>query len=1168
MKKALLIAIIASISAFSQITNRIFTIGNSVTDGINFAGFQALANQKGNTHILARNMIPGAPLSFLYGATGGFETPPYGWWPTALGNYDWDCISFQPFDRDILGADGDYEIIKNYVNHLRGNRTSYDQLQIYIYSRYPRAPVGKTHQTATADDWNKLWEGTYGSGGQSSETKSYFERLVSTVRGGNLLPKAATMIPAGDVMYALNKKMVDGKIPGYTKIWDFYADGIHVNNLGSFTLGAIFFATTYKQDPRGLTVAPDYGSIPNALRDTILQTIYEVVFTHPLSGTSLLDIVPVTSITVSPKNYSLSFLQSFNLTANIAPLKAGNKGVSWKSSNTSVASIDQKGKVLGVGSGTSTLTATTNDGGFIDVTNVTVTGLANFTSITGVLASWNFAGKAGQNNVKATNFLNGVSSTTGLNAAIGIGLSPGAGLGVNGFTASDQDTRSLSASVAGNEHFSFSLAPKAGKLININSINVNVISQNVTRVFALYSSIKGFAVDNFIATFTGNGIISIPNHKNISQLVDLKINVYYPGPDPFDGTYLTAGIGNTFSINGDIVTLIDNTSPTSVSGILVSQIKDNGFFLSWNEATDNMIVWGYNVYNNGIKLNTELLTETTYQLTGLPLGSSNAILVRAVDFVGNESAPSAITVITNRKPTAVLNANVLIGAIPLTVNFSSTGSSDPDTGSGDFVLGFDWNFGNGNTASSNSSTQIYTVAGVYTVSLRVVDNRELRSDFVFANVTVISELIAPTPPTVITTLSRKSTALVVSFAGATDNIGVSGYLLSVNGVAFGADQVSGNTRTITGLAAGTIYQIGVRAADASGNFSIPVVFTAQTNFNPVASISVTPLVSNRPSTLTLSGINSSDPDGDIVSFEWTVAGKAFSAAQFTSKITVAGVYMATAKVSDTNGGSSLAMASFTILSDIIAPTAPTAVKVTKRTNTAIVLSITGATDNLGLKGSLISVNGVAFNPSPIAQTVITITGLTVNTVYDILVASADLDNNVSAPFALTAQTNFVPVASIVFKASSNQLPISVTFSGLNSVDSDGDLMKYNWTFQSKTYTTAEFKFNFTTLGSFAVSLQVTDPNGGVSVKDTTIDIGAISSNYAGSARVEKLNVYPNPVTGTLYLDRESAVTITDITGCVMYNTNTAIHQLDVSFLPSGIYILIANGKEYIKLIKE
>ncbi|TAF72098.1 MAG: hypothetical protein EAZ53_17020 [Bacteroidetes bacterium] len=145
------------VSTSAQITNRIYTIGNSVTDGINFAGFQAIANQKGNTHQFGRHMIPGSPLFLLYNSTSsGFTESPYGYWPTAFGGYDWDCISFQPFDRGITGADGDFTTIQNWINYIKANRGASNQLQTYIYSRYPRTPQGKTYLTATKADWDNL----------------------------------------------------------------------------------------------------------------------------------------------------------------------------------------------------------------------------------------------------------------------------------------------------------------------------------------------------------------------------------------------------------------------------------------------------------------------------------------------------------------------------------------------------------------------------------------------------------------------------------------------------------------------------------------------------------------------------------------------------------------------------------------------------------------------------------------------------------------------------------------------------------------------------------------------------------------------------------------------------------------------------------------------------
>ncbi|TAF72099.1 MAG: Ig domain-containing protein [Bacteroidetes bacterium] len=280
-------------------------------------------------------------------------------------------------------------------------------------------------------------------------------------------------------MYALNQKIALGRLSGYSSIWDLYADGIHMNNVGSFLLGSTFFATMYKQDPRGITVPSQYGSIPNAIRDTILQTVYEVVFNHPYSGTSLLDIVAPTGISISPKSNTLSFLQSFVLTATIAPSNASNKNVSWTSNNIAIAQVDTKGKVTGVGEGVATLTGTTNIGGFTDFAVVTVSGLANFTSVTGVLSAWDYPSNVQQRTVVGVSFLAGVSSLVGNRLSeIGSGLSVSS---FDAFTGSNQNARDLLTAVSGNDYFSFKLSPEPSKLLNVNQLSFRPSSQNRNR---------------------------------------------------------------------------------------------------------------------------------------------------------------------------------------------------------------------------------------------------------------------------------------------------------------------------------------------------------------------------------------------------------------------------------------------------------------------------------------------------------------------------------------------------------------------------------------------------------------------------------------------------------------------------------------------------------------
>ena len=72
--------------------------------------------------------------------------------------------------------------------------------------------------------------------------------------------------------------------------------------------------------------------------------------------------IKVSSITLSSSNLNISKGQSKTLTATIAPSNADNKSLQWSSSDTSVATVDQNGKVTAVKGGTATIYATATDG--------------------------------------------------------------------------------------------------------------------------------------------------------------------------------------------------------------------------------------------------------------------------------------------------------------------------------------------------------------------------------------------------------------------------------------------------------------------------------------------------------------------------------------------------------------------------------------------------------------------------------------------------------------------------------------------------------------------------------------------------------------------------------------------------------------------------------------
>ena len=94
-------------------------------------------------------------------------------------------------------------------------------------------------------------------------------------------------------------------------------------------------------------------------------------------------------------------------------------------------------------------------------------------------------------------------------------------------------------------------------------------------------------------------------------------------------------------------------------------------------------------------------------------------------FTGNEnSAVYKINAINEgaRSPSASATATPDSGVAPLTVTFSSAGSSDPDAG--DSIVSYAWDFQNDGTVDSTEAnpTFVYTTNGVYDARLTVTDS--------------------------------------------------------------------------------------------------------------------------------------------------------------------------------------------------------------------------------------------------------------------------------------------------------------------------------------------------------------------------------------------------------------------------------------------------------------
>jgi hypothetical protein len=295
---------------------RVYFVGNSVTDTVKYGLFADMAKAKGRPVAWGRHMIPGAPLFGMLetareGKTSGFTEKPYGNCVEALTNHVWDAVSLQPFDRRLVAEtdatdkpQGDIVVVQKFLDMILAKSPD---AQVYLYARWPRCyvngkgvsynkdafdknvrgvtPAGTEKPSVTLDDYAVAWNTPYTNGwGQQLESKSYFETLLAEVRKRNpAMKKPVLVVPVGYVMDELNTMMKAGQVPGFKDIHDVYADGIHLNAVGSYLCAATFYATMFRDNPKGLD-ARLYKVEDERLAETINGAVWKVVSGHPWTG--------------------------------------------------------------------------------------------------------------------------------------------------------------------------------------------------------------------------------------------------------------------------------------------------------------------------------------------------------------------------------------------------------------------------------------------------------------------------------------------------------------------------------------------------------------------------------------------------------------------------------------------------------------------------------------------------------------------------------------------------------------------------------------------------------------------------------------------------------------------------------------------------------------------
>ncbi len=258
-----------------QLDLRLYVMGNSLTDTLNYPVFSEYVTAADRQMRLARLTVPGAPIGWLWEHNldeGGFTTGPYGNPRNAFANYQWDAITFQPFQWNF---DQNIKDIPKFMALLLENSP---QAQAYIYAQWPSARDGGV--------WSRRWLEPRKKNMMSREE---YEDTVEWCRENLTEGKPMKLIPAGHVMHLLEQKAQAGEFPGITTIWEVYNDDVHLNNVGSFIVGNAYYATLFGKSPAGLDhqmynhERVRKGLTPEMAR-VIQESAWQVVASHPYTG--------------------------------------------------------------------------------------------------------------------------------------------------------------------------------------------------------------------------------------------------------------------------------------------------------------------------------------------------------------------------------------------------------------------------------------------------------------------------------------------------------------------------------------------------------------------------------------------------------------------------------------------------------------------------------------------------------------------------------------------------------------------------------------------------------------------------------------------------------------------------------------------------------------------
>jgi PKD repeat protein len=511
---------------------------------------------------------------------------------------------------------------------------------------------------------------------------------------------------------------------------------------------------------------------------------------------------------------------------------------------------------------------------------------------------------------------------------------------------------------------------------------------------------------------------------------------------------------------------------------------------------------------------------------------------------GNTTNPEPGGGEKNQPPQANFTLSPPEGQAPLTVTFDGNSSFDPEGQ----AIRYEWLLPDGFVFSTEPKTTFtFDEPGRYEIELVVTDNDGQIGDRT-AIVTVREPEAPQKPPVAKSTIEppRGLAPLTVELDG-NNSFDPDGEIVGCEWLIETKPPVDDCEARITFDEPGE-YEVTLVITDnhSLSDQMTKVVFVEEKPKNaPVANMSLNPISGQAPLIVSANGNDSSDPDGDIIDYQWTVSdSKKASGSQANFTFNSAGKYTISLVVTDNDGLSATAQQIINVSTVKNSP--PTAAFVATPTEGDAPLTVTlNGRDSFDSDGKVVHYKWTASNGQNAsgASATTTFTFDKPGTYTISLVVKDDKgDISSTANQTITVEELKViqpskvlqpPIALLEISPKKGEAPLTVNLDGSLSIDPDGRIASYEWKASDGQEASGKFaEMTFDIPGRYRITLEVKDNEDLVSTK--VWEIVTVTESGTGTPPVAKFEDIPTSGQAPFALELDASSSFDPDGGEIVY----------------------------------